>query len=177
MPDNDSIEKMIANNSRRIEIVKLNLQKSLSKDVCKKHPVAAVIETLDKDYILGWNGVPSRFTDHDECARKDYISGEGMHLCPGIHAEERAIANAAKFGKRLYSSTLYMSEWFPCSNCAKSIIESGISRIVTPDKVYNNKETFELVERLKNQSYNFELSEKLFREANIDIIVNPLVRI
>lgn len=42
------------------------LKEALSKKTCYKHPVAAVIETVNKEYILGWNGAPTRGKDHDE---------------------------------------------------------------------------------------------------------------
>jgi len=71
------------------------LKEALSKEVCMKHPVAAVIETLSSEYILGWNGAPSRGKPHKKCSREGYPSGEGMELCPGVHAEIRAITYAA----------------------------------------------------------------------------------
>ncbi|MBU4501803.1 MAG: hypothetical protein KKA79_04370 [Nanoarchaeota archaeon] len=152
------------------------LKEALTNKTCMKHPVAAVIETVDYQYILGWNGGPSRGKKHDKCARVGYPSGEGIELCPSIHAEIRAITTAAREGISLDGATIYLAEWFPCDNCAKSIIESGISKLVTPDEIYTNPDTYELLDNLKNQSYNFEMAEELIREASIDIVIDPSIK-
>jgi len=69
-----------------------------------------------------------------------------------------------------------MSEWFRCDNCAKAIIEAGIKKLVTPDELYSNPKTYELIPKLRNQSYNFEMSEELIREAKIEIIVDYSIK-
>ena len=45
------------------------------------------------------------------------------------HAERNAIYHAAKHGYKLAGATIYQS-WFPCADCARSIIQSGIRRVV-----------------------------------------------
>lgn len=45
------------------------------------------------------------------------------------HAERRAIYKAAKFGVALEGATLYCT-WAACVDCARAIVESGISRLV-----------------------------------------------
>ncbi len=152
------------------------LLEALSKPCCKKHPVAAVIETCSGEYILGWNGPPIPDENH-ECLRKGYASGMGMELCPTTHAERRAISYAARDGIKTLDSVIHLNEWFPCADCAKSIIAAGIAKVVTPDQVYSNKDTHELASYLRNQPYNFELAERLIREANIEIIVAPGIRV
>lgn len=138
--------------------------------------MGAVIETLDNQYVLGWNGAPSIGAEHDECSRKGLPSGEGMHLCKTVHAERRAISYAARDGIALNGGSIYLNEWFPCADCAKSIIEAGIARLVTPDEFYQDEETHLLIPKLQNQSYNFEMAELLLREARLELIVDPLIR-
>jgi len=140
-----------------------------------KHPIGAVIGTVDSKYVLGWNGAPSK-SKHKKCSREGYPSGQGMEFCPSVHAEVRAITYAAKKGIKLEGSTIYLSEWFPCSNCAKAITESGIRRLVTPDEVYSNAKSYELAPNLKNQPYNFELAEKILRESGIEIIIDSSLK-
>jgi deoxycytidylate deaminase len=70
-----------------------------------------------------------------------------------------------------------LNEWFPCADCAKSIITAGMAKVVTPDQVYSNIGTYELAPYLRNQPYNFELAERLIREADIGIIVVPGIRV
>lgn len=151
------------------------LKKAPSKKTCMKHPIGAVIETPDIQYVLGWNGAPTK-SKHKKCLRENYPSGQGMELCPTVHAEIRAITYAAKKGIKLEGSTIYLSEWFPCDNCAKAIIETGIEKIVTPDEVYSDTKTYELVTKLKNQPYNFEMAEKLIREAGIEIFIDSSIK-
>ena len=46
-----------------------------------------------------------------------------------VHAEMNAIADAARLGRPVAGATLYVTT-FPCHNCAKHIIASGIARVV-----------------------------------------------
>ncbi len=153
------------------------LNKALLEKVCEKHAVAVVIETVSHNYILGWNGPPTRGIPHDGCLRAGYPSGEGMELCTGIHAEIKGISHAAQAGYVLGGGTIHMNEWFPCSTCAGAIVEAGIEKLVTPDEIYQDKANHILLPKLQNQSYNFELAEKFVREANIRIVVDPSIRL
>lgn len=46
-----------------------------------------------------------------------------------VHAEMEAIMSAARMGKSTVAATLYTTT-FPCHNCAKHIISSGINRVI-----------------------------------------------
>ena len=45
------------------------------------------------------------------------------------HAERNAIYNAAREGIRIRDCQLYLS-WFPCADCARAIVQSGIATLV-----------------------------------------------
>lgn len=45
------------------------------------------------------------------------------------HAEMAALTDAARLGRPLYDSTIYVTT-YPCHNCAKHLIAAGITRIV-----------------------------------------------
>jgi dCMP deaminase len=45
------------------------------------------------------------------------------------HAERNAIYEAAQFGVALDGSTIYVN-WFPCADCARAIVQSGIKKLV-----------------------------------------------
>ena len=45
------------------------------------------------------------------------------------HAERNAIYNAARMGTPLLDCTMYLP-WFPCMDCARAIIQSGIETLV-----------------------------------------------
>lgn len=47
------------------------------------------------------------------------------------HAERKALNRAAREGIAVGGATAYVT-YFPCSDCARSLADSGISRVVSP---------------------------------------------
>lgn len=45
------------------------------------------------------------------------------------HAERNAIYNAARLGIAVVGCTAYVN-WFPCADCARAIVQAGMSRLV-----------------------------------------------
>lgn len=72
-----------------------------------------------------------------------------------IHAEVNAILNASQ---PIKECTLYVT-WFPCNECAKLIVQSGISKVI-----YLNKHTEVGYEQ------SLQLSEKMFKLARIECV-------
>lgn len=64
-------------------------------------------------------------------------------FCP-IHATEAAIAKAARNGKALEGTTIYLTH-FPCPSCVRLILESGIQEIVYMDGTNMDREAAELL--------------------------------
>lgn len=58
------------------------------------------------------------------------------HECATVHAEQNAIADAARRGVSLLGATAYISH-FPCINCAKLLASSGI-RVIKYHIDYRN---------------------------------------
>lgn len=50
-------------------------------------------------------------------------------MCRGVHAEQNAVIQAAYFGVSVKGSTIYTTT-YPCSMCAKLLINAGIKEIV-----------------------------------------------
>jgi dCMP deaminase len=96
---------------------------SWSKDTNTK--TGAVITDADHRILsVGYNGFPSGCNDnilerYQRPAKYFYTE----------HAERNAVFNAAKNGVRLKDSTMYIM-WFPCADCSRSIIQSGIKKVV-----------------------------------------------
>jgi len=84
--------------------------------------VGAVIVD-DRHTVLGhgYNGCPRGCDDEDP--EKYTPENKYFFTC---HAEQNAIWNAAK---SLVGCTIYVP-WFPCSDCAKAIIQAGIKKVV-----------------------------------------------
>lgn len=53
------------------------------------------------------------------------------------HAERNAVLLAARYGHRLDGCVMYQT-WFPCADCARAIIQSGIVRLVCQKPDYKN---------------------------------------
>ncbi|WP_418964274.1 deoxycytidylate deaminase [Cetobacterium sp.] len=99
--------------------------------------VGACIVTPDKRIVgVGYNGLPAGCSD-DEFPwdrEGDFLNSKYAYVC---HAELNAILNSTK---SLKGCTIYV-DLFPCNECAKSIIQSGISEIVYLSDKYNNTDS------------------------------------
>lgn len=62
-------------------------------------------------------------------AISDSMIGEITEYGRMVHAEMNAISDAARLGRSVRGATVYVTT-FPCHNCAKHIIASGVSRVV-----------------------------------------------
>ena len=92
---------------------------------CKRRKVGAL---LVKDRMIisdGYNGTPSGFENicEEDGVTKPYV----------LHAEANAITKVAKSGNSSEGATLYVTA-FPCLECSKLIIQSGIKRVVYRDE-------------------------------------------
>lgn len=95
--------------------------------------VGACIVRDNKILSLGYNGMPIGCDDDimPWGREGDDLDTKYMYVC---HSELNAILNA---GKDLHGSTIYVT-LFPCNECAKAIIQSGIKRIVYLDDKYKD---------------------------------------
>ncbi len=93
---------------------------------CKRRQVGAL---LVKDRMIisdGYNGTPSGFEnicEDENGVTKPYV----------LHAEANAITKVAKSGNSSAGATLYVTA-SPCVECAKLIIQAGITRVVYQDE-------------------------------------------
>ena len=82
----------------------------------------------------GYNGTPCGF--NNECEYTTYV--DEMYTKPEVlHAESNAITKLARSTNSSSGSTLYVT-LAPCFECAKLIIQSGITRVVFRDKYKKN---------------------------------------
>jgi len=69
----------------------------------------------------------------DECwLRKKYkeTGVKDWSVCPSVHAELNAVAMAAKFGIRVWGSTVFLTKE-PCEPCARLLKNAGVVSWVT----------------------------------------------
>ena len=123
-----------------------------SKDPSKQ--IGAVITGVNKQIISqGYNGFPKGFDDleyrlKDREQKLKYI----------VHAEANAIYNALHNGANLSGATIYVYGLPPCHECAKAIIQCGISKVV-----YHCDG-----EGLNKWKESFAVSEEMFKECNVE---------
>ena len=100
--------------------------------------VGACIISNDKKILsTGYNGAPNGFEDEEMPWDRegDFINTKYAYVC---HAELNAILNSK--GSNLVGSILYV-DLFPCNECAKAIIQSGIKEIIYKSDKYNGTDS------------------------------------
>ena len=101
----------------------LGIAKEVSKaSYCKRAQVGAIIVKDDNIISFGYNGTPSGFENVCECE-------DGNSKREVLHAESNALAKCSKSTYSSKDAVLYLT-MSPCYDCAKLIIQSGITRVV-----------------------------------------------
>lgn len=120
------------------------------RSTCIRRKVGALLVKDNKIVSTGYNGsptgIPNCSDDSNRCYRSAHNipSGEKLELCYAVHAEINAIMNAIKSGTDLTGSVIYVTT-FPCSSCAKALIQAGVKKICYLDK-YTNEFTLKMIQ-------------------------------
>lgn len=129
----------------------VNLVSSWSKDPSTK--VGSVIIPKGSDIpVIGWNGFPRGVKDLPE-----RYADRNLKYMLVSHAEENTILNAARNGIDIKAGTIYISA-FPCHNCSKSIVQSGL------EKVFYRPSSKEFLERWGD---SIAISELILNEGGV----------
>ena len=119
-----------------------------NRSTCLRRQVGAVLVKDKRILATGYNGVPSGITHctPDTCIRKNQNipSGERHELCRGLHAEQNALIQLARYGASSIGCTIYITTT-PCIICSKMLINAGITRIVTDGEMYNDPLSFQVL--------------------------------
>lgn len=100
---------------------------------------ACIVSNSNRILSVGYNGAPNGFNDDKfPWAREaeNNLDTKYPYVC---HAELNAILNYRGSKKDLENAKLYV-DLFPCNECAKIIIQSGIKEIVYLSDKYANSE-------------------------------------
>ena len=117
------------------------------------HGVGACIVSEDNRILsIGYNGAPNGFSDEKfPWAREgDNLNTKYPYVC---HAELNAVLNFRGNKKDLENAKIYV-DLFPCNECAKIIIQSGIKEVIYLSDKYADSE-------------NNIASRKLFDECDV----------
>ena len=127
---------------------------SWSKD--RSTQVGAVVVGNKKEIrAIGYNGFPRGVDDDIDARHERPIKYEYTE-----HAERNAVFNACYTGTSLDGCSIYVTH-LPCADCARAIIQSGITTVVVDSQNTLRKEWEE-----KNQVANI-----MFQEARINVII------
>lgn len=94
---------------------------------------ACIVDGDNKILSIGYNGMP-RFCSDDEFTWHKEKDKDNKYLYI-VHSELNAILNYR--GGSLKGSRIYVT-LFPCNECAKAIIQSGISEVIYMDDKYSD---------------------------------------
>ena len=127
-------EKQLRFDQRYLEMARIWAKNSY----CQRRQVGALVVKQGMIISDGYNGTPSGFENvcEDETGvTKPYV----------LHAEANAITKLARSNNNSEGATIYITA-SPCIECAKLIIQSGITRVVYGEK-YRLIDGIELLER------------------------------
>lgn len=115
---------------------------------------AVIVDDKKRVVSVGYNGFPRGV--HDDDSR--YQDRATKHLFVA-HAERNALDNAAR---SVEGCTMYVA-LKPCAECAKSIIQNGIKRVI-----------YYATDR-EDTGFNWHITDIMFEEAGIEKIeIGPL---
>ena len=99
---------------------------------------ACIVSNDNRILSIGYNGAPNGYHDDDFPWERegDPLDTKYMYV---VHAERNAILNYRGSRKDLEGSKIYV-DLFPCNECAKMIIQSGIKEVIYLSDKYSNSE-------------------------------------
>jgi len=132
-----------------------------SRGTCDRGRSGCVIVKDKRVLVTGYVGSPIGLPHCDEVGHEFHKvthgdGSESVHCIRTIHAEQNALAQAARMGIPLEGGTVYC-KMTPCYVCAKMLMNAGIKRVVSA-KDYHAAEQ----------------SKRIFRDGGIKLeIISP----
>ncbi|KQC12040.1 MAG: cytidine deaminase [Desulfuromonas sp. SDB] len=120
---------------------------------------ACIVDQHKKIVGVGYNGLPLGCSDqkYPWSRQGEFLQTKYPYVC---HAELNAIIN--KNSKDLYGCSIYVG-LFPCNECAKVIIQSGIIEVVYLSDKYSHTDS------VKASKMMFESANVKYRQLTTDI--------
>ena len=116
---------------------------------------ACIVDHDHKVVSIGYNGMPRGCNDSDFPWERegDFLNTKYAYV---VHAELNAILNSPR---PVNGCTIYVS-LFPCNECAKAIIQSGIRKIIYESDKYEGTD-------------GNVASKKMLKEAGVELVQLP----
>lgn len=130
---------------------------------------ACIVDDTNHILSIGYNGTPNGFNDDNFPWDRigNPLETKYLYVC---HAELNAILNFPGEKKSLYGSKLYVS-LFPCNECAKAIIQSGIKEIVYEEDKYKDTDGVIASKRM------FDECGVIYRQISLDKEISFKVKV
>jgi dCMP deaminase len=130
-----------------------------SRATCNRGRSGCVVVRDKQILCTGYVGAPPGFPHCDDVGHQfmraiEEDGSERLHCVRTIHAEQNAIAQAARRGVALEGSTFYCY-MEPCRTCALLIVSVGADRVVTLKRYHAGQPT-----------------RDIFASANIELVVS-----
>lgn len=143
-----------------------------SKDPSTRHGACIVDPKTSRILSVGYNGLPKGLNDRGIYIPEESLDGlqrpkEGLYYDYwekpqknefAVHAEENAFFNA---NTDLTGSIIYVFSdkgYYPCSRCARGIIQNGIKEVVMNTAIKENTDV-----------YDWSFTLHMFKKTNIKI--------
>jgi dCMP deaminase len=117
---------------------------------CVRAKVGAIAVKDDRVLSMGFNGTPSGYDNTCEYTLED---GTLKTKAEVLHAELNCIAKLAKSSESSDKCTMYIT-LAPCIECAKLMLQSGISRVIYKDD-YKSKDGIALLRNMGVSVYKY----------------------
>lgn len=134
--------------------------------------VGACIVKNNKIIGMGYNGLPNGCNDTDypwDCKDGNLEETKYPYVC---HAELNAILNCIE---KPDGATIYVS-LFPCNECAKAIIQSGIKEVVYLSDKYNKTPANNISKRMLKDS-GISIRQMSLSKDNLINITESLIKV
>lgn len=127
---------------------------------------AIIADDSNRILTVGYNGFPEGVDDNIQERYERPLKYKWTE-----HADRNALYNAARNGVAVEGSTMYLG-WidaktglskpscYPCCDCARGIINSGIKRVVCDKPNFNHK----------NWGEDFVVVQTMFEEAGVEVV-------
>lgn len=115
---------------------------------------AIIVNQKGQILAQGYNGFPRKIKDLEK-----RLKNRELKLKYTVHAEMNAIYNSSFTGVSLCNSTLYVYGLPVCHECAKGIIQVGVSTVVIKKGITS-----------LNWKESCDLALEMFKEANVKVL-------
>lgn len=127
---------------------------------------ACIVSRDNKILSLGYNGMPLGISDDDYPWEREgsFLDTKYPYVC---HAELNALLNYT--GSQLRGAKVYVT-LFPCNECTKALIQSGISEVIYGADKYADSESVLASKRMMDTvGITYRLYEAVGRTVTLDL--------